>query len=140
LTNGGDSLTKLSRHATTARMLGAASLHSFHSCRAATVQGNYMKRHRIQSSERCSMNQFFQFYVSSLPHLFKFQINFSIRVLSDIDQWLKTDTIKKLKHNVDIEQSPRISQDTSNTLWQNSEKAQSLVLRKGKKKNTVRNT
>ena len=51
-----------------------------------------------------------------------------------MDQWLKTCAVKMVKHNVDIDQSPRISQDTSNTLVQNSEKAQSSVLQTGKKR------
>ena len=50
-----------------------------------------------------------------------------------MDQWLKTGTVKK-KHNMDMGQSSRISQDTSNTLVQSSEKARSAVLRTGKRR------
>ncbi|CAH2305864.1 Hypothetical predicted protein [Pelobates cultripes] len=51
-----------------------------------------------------------------------------------MDQWLKTGTVRKLTHNVDIDQSPIISQDKSNPSVQNDEKVESSLLRTGKKR------
>ena len=85
------------------------------------------------------MSEFFQVISKSL--LFVIVLSYKLLFKFVYYQWLKTGTVKKVKHNVDIDQSPRISQDTSNTLVQYGEKAHGLLFfEQVKRENTVMNT
>lgn len=57
----------------------------------------------------------------------------------NMDQWLKTGTIKKLERVGENIHLASTSQDSAKDLTQHTENAQSSVLQKGKKRNTLMN-